>query len=464
MNTLRFTCSAVAMLAASPVLAQSPAEPDLEELVRQQAAEIAELRVRLDRLEHERDGVAADAETQQMAQIDPAADAEQTSASGVVADWGDGLPTFRSANGTYTFKPRGRILADVSSTFGSRYDARNHTATGMRALRMGVEGGVGRRFFYQFEADFSDNDIDVASAFLGWRDSIGSEMAYDIRVGHVFNDRSFEGSTSSDATPFLERSVVATAIIPQRGSYGMGAMSRLFWDNGHVSLAVTGDRLDGNQNTGDSRIVMTRVHWNPVKSNRALMHIGLWGFDEYLSPGATNLARNTSIGGRFNDALRVSTGALSGGRSTTGFGAELGAFAGPAWAMAEFGERRARLDAGRSDFLSEAWSLAGGWFVTGELPPYGSRTGNFGQPNVLNSVFKGGPGAIELTARYENIDYTSLVKGGEGWAATIGTNWYLNDFTRLQFNWVHWNTDNQSGAFTGPDGGETIATRIGVTF
>jgi phosphate-selective porin OprO/OprP len=131
---------------------------------------------------------------------------------------------------------------------------------------------------------------------------------------------------------------------------------------------------------------------------------------------------------------------------------------------AEAGERRARLTGGRADFLSKAWSLSGGWFVTGDLPPYNPRLGSFGQPRVLKPIFEGGPGAIELTARYENLDYTSLLTGGRGWAATAGVNWYLNSFTRLQFNWVHWDTDNRAGAFTGPDSGETIGTRIAVTF
>jgi len=392
------------------------------------------------------------------------AQARQANAAGVTTEWGAGLPVFHSADGIYTFKPRGRILTDVSSTLGSRYAGRNITTTGMRALRLGLEGGVGTHFFYQFESDFSENDVDIVTAFIGWRNRIRPGLDYDVRAGHLFNDRGFEGSTGSDSTPFMERTVVSTAIIPQRGFYGVGLMPRLFWNTGHASLTLTGDRIDGNQATSDSRTVLARAHWNPVKRDTSVLHVGVWGFDEALSSAATTLTRNTVIGGRFNGALRVSTGALLGGRSTTGYGAELGGYVGPVWMMAEAGERRARLDAGRPDFLSRAWSVSGGWFVTGDLPPYNPRLGSFGQPRVLRPIFDGGPGAIELTARYENLDYTSLMTGGRGWAATLGANWYLNSFTRLQFNWVHWDTDNRAGAFLGPDDGETIGTRIAVTF
>ncbi|MBW6530235.1 OprO/OprP family phosphate-selective porin [Sphingomonas sp. RRHST34] len=73
-------------------------------------------------------------------------------------------------------------------------------------------------------------------------------------------------------------------------------------------------------------------------------------------------------------------------------------------------------------------------------------------------------GAIELTARYENLDYKDLATGGRRWAATLGANWYLNSFTRIQVNAIHWDTDNRAGAVTGADDGETVSARVAVTF
>ncbi|MEH3047296.1 OprO/OprP family phosphate-selective porin [Sphingomonas adhaesiva] len=495
MTFLKTGCALMAIAVATPALAQTPSQEDLGAIVRAQAAEIAALRARLDRLEAQR--LAADAAIPapastsaasppvQVAQTErpplvtapfapqlvppgPAerdvARAREANAAGVTTEWGAGLPVFHSADGIYTFKPRGRILTDVSSTFGSGYDGRNITTTGMRALRLGIEGGVASHFFYQFEIDFSENETDVVTAFLGWRNRIAPGLDYDVRAGHLFNDRGFEGSTGSDSTPFLERTVVATAIIPQRAFYGIGIMPRLFWKTGHASLTLTGDRVDGNQAVSDSRTVLARAHWNPIKDDNKVLHLGLWGFDEALSSAATTLTRNTVIGGRFNGALRVGTGPLTGGTGTTGYGAEVGGYIGPAWLMGEAGQRHARLDAGRPDFVSTAWSLSGGWFLTGDLPPYNPRLGSFGQPRVLRPIFDGGPGAIELTARYENLDYSDLLTGGRGWAATAGVNWYLNSFTRLQLNAIHWKTDNRAGPYVSPDDGQTVSTRVAVTF
>ena len=488
---LRSGCALFALAVATPALAQTPSQAELADLVRAQAAEIATLKSRLDRLEGVQAAAAAPvpAPTQLAQQAAPAdaprivtrpfapqlvppgpadrdvaqARAAADNPSGVTTEWGAGLPVFHSADGVFTFKPRGRILTDVSTTFGSRYDGRNLTTTGMRALRLGLEGGVGTHFFYQFESDFSENEVDVVTAFVGWRNKIGA-VDYDVRAGHLFNDRGFEGSTGSDSTPFLERTVVSTAIIPQRGFYGIGVMPRLFWKSGHASVTITGDRIDGTQAVSDGRTVLARAHWNPLKTADTVVHVGAWGFDESLSAAAGTLTRNTVIGGRFNGALRVSSGTLTGGTGTTGYGLEAGGYRGSLWVMGEAGKRNARLDAGRADFKSRAWSLSAGFFLTGELPPYNPRLGSFGQPKVLNPTFDGGPGAIELTARYEDLDYSDLVTGGTGRAATIGVNWYLNSFTRFQLNGIQWHTDNRTGAYTGDDNGQTVSARVGVTF
>lgn len=488
-----------ALLLSAPVFAQgNPADQtEILSLLRAQASEIAMLRARLEALEGRPPAatvvpmaaadtpaprqqastpastIGHDSETVSFApQIIPASPAEQTVAqaraaamnpSGVTTEWRGGLPIFHSADGKYTFKMRGRIINHVSSTFGSGYDARNITTTGARALRIGIEGAIGTHFFYQFENDFADNVSDVGTMFVGWRNDIG-QMSYDVRFGNMFNDRSFEGSSGSDAPPFLERNVVATSIIPQRGFYGIALMPRIFWNSGHASITLSGDNVDANQSVSDSRTVLARAHWNPLKTDRSIVHLGLWGFDEKLANGPGSLTRNTVIGGRFNSLLRVSTGTLTGGTGTTGYGAELGGYSGPFWVMGEAGERHARLSGGRDDLLTRAWSLSGGWFVTGELPPYNPRLGTFAQPRVLRPVFDGGPGAVELLTRYENLDYSGVTTGGNGSAVTAGVNWYLDSIIRLQFNLIHWNTDNRAGAFVGKDNGETVTGGIGVTF
>jgi phosphate-selective porin OprO/OprP len=256
----------------------------------------------------------------------------------------------------------------------------------MRALRLGLEGGVGTHFFYQFETDFSENDVDIVTAFIGWRNRIRPGLDYDLRAGHLFNDRGFEGSTGSDSTPFMERTVVATAIIPQRGFYGVGIMPRLFWKTGHASLTLTGDRIDGSQAANDSRTVLARA---PGTRSRASVRSSMSGCGALTRRCPRRQPPDPQHGDRrrFNGALRVSTGTLIGGRSTTGYGAELGGYVGPVWVMAEAGERRA--PDRRPPRLSQQGVEPVGRLVRHRRPaPYNPRLGSFGQPRVLKPIFE----------------------------------------------------------------------------
>lgn len=51
-----------------------------------------------------------------------------------------------------------------------------------------------------------------------------------------------------------------------------------------------------------------------------------------------------------------------------------------------------------------------------------------------------------------------------GHAWTLGTNWYLNDFSRVMFEAIRWQTNNRSGTGPGKDEGTTFNTRLQVAF
>ncbi len=51
---------------------------------------------------------------------------------------------------------------------------------------------------------------------------------------------------------------------------------------------------------------------------------------------------------------------------------------------------------------------------------------------------KGTWGALELIARYSNLDLTDgMITGGDVDSISGGLNWYLNPNARLMFNYVH---------------------------
>jgi phosphate-selective porin OprO/OprP len=471
MRALAYACcsAALVIVAGGAASAQSVTDAELAVLVRQQAAEIDRLKQRLEALES-RAAPAPAAVAAAPIQTIPAPPIQTAAREPMPTfEWGDGAPKITSADGTRSFRIRGRALADYSTTTGSSFDARNISTTGMRALRFGVEGEMGANFFYQAELDVAEGEGEIKGAFIGWRDGLGDGYSYDVRLGSVLSDRSIEYSTGNDTTPFIERSIVSQGLAPQKGVFGLGAMARLFGPTWHASLQLSGDDMVGSGAGHTQRDVFTttvRGHWNPIKSSTHALHLGAWAMSERISGDPATYSRNTDIGGRWNDNLTVALGSMPGLEGAEAAGLEFGGYNGPLWAMAEVGQRTLNIrDAlGGGEVDTKAWNLSAGWFLTGERSHYSARQGNFGGVRVLDPIDKGGLGGLELLLRYEDLDFSEAPFGGVGRATTIGANWYLTDIAKIMLNAIAWETDNRAGAFQGPDSGTTVTARAQVSF
>jgi phosphate-selective porin OprO/OprP len=377
-------------------------------------------------------------------------------------DWSRGTPEFASADGNLTFRPRGRIQVDLGTTTGSDVANRNITATQARSLRLGFEGSVGKHLSYVLEGDFADNEVAIKSAYLAWTTGFLGQQA-EFALGNRLNDRGMDGSSGTISVPFLERNVVAQGIIPVRGFFGLGAAARIYGKRWHVGVQVSGDDISNPGTASDGLTVAGRAHWNPVKTADWLVHVGLWGFHEQLADDVTRPTRSIAVGGFYNDNLRIAPGTFVDPRSGDGYGFELGAFHHSLWTYGEYGARRLENRAGASTGQS-AWAVAGGWFLTGETPPYLARGGVWSRPKVLHPFTSGGSGAIEIAARYEELDYSDNPTAGRGTALTLGGNWYLNNFVRLQLNAIDWTVANPSTAGIVNDHGQSLIGRAQIAF
>ncbi|KLJ02783.1 porin [Luteimonas sp. FCS-9] len=459
------------LLATSAASAQSnPAA--LEDLVRQQAEQIRQLEARLSALEAApASGVAAvpPAATAPTAGPDAAlaervAKIEAAQAKAPAVSWSKGAPQFASADGQVTFRPRGRVFVDTSSTHGSDFDARNITGTEIRSVRLGFEGSYGI-LGYAVEGDFADNGVAWKSAYVTIRHTLFGREA-ELTVGNRLNDRGIDGSSGTGNTPFPDRNVVGTQILPQRGLFGVGLTERVYGEDWHASVSIAGNDLNNVGDSDDSMTLAGRVHWNPVKGEGGLLHLGAWGFYEDIAPGSSGVFRSSAIAGHLNDLVKIAPGALAGADHGSGYGLELLGVRGPFWGYGEWGRREVAGfgGAGRFDVAHEAWALSAGWFLSGASPSFAARTGTWGRVKVARPVTAGGPGAWELKARYENVDYGELPTGGTGDALTVGVNWYLNDFSRVMLDAIRWETDNRSGDYQGEDRGTTLNARFQLAF
>lgn len=384
----------------------------------------------------------------------------------VNVDWSRGAPVFASKDGQFTFKPRGRILADVSSTSGSRYDRRDITVSTLRQFRFGGVGTVGDHLFYQFEADFRRNAVEVVGTFLGYRTKFG-DIDADIRAGNLITDRGIDIGTAATANPFITTNINTVALATQGGRvYLMGVNGRMGQKNWHWSLGVHGDALDSDFTRNDHRLFVTRAHWNPILSDLGLIHIGGWLYDERIPRQIGTTSINQFISGALNNSIQVNAVTLTGATGSSAFGLEAGGTYGPVYAFSEYGERRIR-GGPAAQFDSATFktlSVNGGIWLTGEKPTYTSVSGTYVAPKVLRPITSGGSGGVELVARYERQDSSDAPLGGTGLALTAGVNWYLTNYFRLMVDVIHWKTDNLAGSYLGQDNGNTLAARAEVAF
>lgn len=393
-----------------------------------------------------------------------------THMGGLVLKWGKGLPEFMTPDKQYAFRIRGRILTDYGAAFGSRFHDQNVSRTSLRAVRLGVEGRA-RQLSWVFEGDYSNNEVSVVSAYATWSDRMARHMV-EYTLGNKFNDRGFDGSTGSAETVFLDRDLVATAILPVKGWYGLGGTFKIYGDGWHVSTQITGNDVNASNISNNLRDDLTyafRSHWIPWRSKDALIHLGAWGFYEDVKPGAT-FSQKIRMLARTNDAFAARINTLPIANSLAG-GLEAFGIWKTAWVLGEYGVRDIafRRTYGTTDFGAhrgtvQAASLQTGVFLTGETPNYYALTGQWASPRVLDPVTRGGPGAWELAVRGDWLDGWKMQGGTRGWSATAGVNWYLLDYMRLMLNYTHAHVDNQKGPYIGPTGGNIVGMRAGITF
>ena len=465
------------LFAASPALAQASASqqgPTVQDLLKLLVEEGVVSQAKADALYEAAAGEAAARQTPQPVSPVPVAGTvptpanqnvivttpNSTSQQSLKVDFGKGAPEFSA--GEFRFRPRGRILADVSSTSGSDYGDRNITTTGARALRIGMEGAAGK-LFYQIEADFASELTSITSAYVGWRETVLGNPS-ELTLGVRLSERGIEGSTGSDATPFLERNLVANALTPQSGFFGVGAMAKTFGKNWHATVKITGDDMDDSFQVRDGLTVMERAHWNPIINDNLIIHLGAWGFQERFPNKPKIFNQNTAIGGRFNSNIRVSSGQIGLPDTGQAYGLELGGVYRSFWAFAEAGQRDLDYRDNVASTRFKAGTLSAGWFITGDKPGYSRRIGAWSQPSVLKAVTEGGMGALELLARWECVDFTDAPLGGKGCNRTVGTNWYLTDSARLMFNAIFWDVENFTGSYPTKDDGMTLSIRAQYSF
>jgi phosphate-selective porin OprO/OprP len=312
----------------------------------------------------------------------------------------------------------------------------------VRALRFGVVGTLNfpQPWVYTvfaatngFTKGFDTDDDDDLTLF-DWRLDIPFFAETTISLGKQKEPISLERSMGMIYLPMQERSAVSDAMLPSRNIgillSGMAFNQRMTWASGAFNNWLDPDS-SGTFSENASQFI-GRVTGLPFISEDEsnLLHLG---FGLRYTNAEKGLFYSTEP--EFDQSPSfVNTGAFAAKSSLT-YNFEASWRKGPFWLLGEYVYNDVNApDQGNPNFTG--YFVAGTWALTGEMRTYNHRSGTFSPLPVAQSVYQGGWGAWEVGARWSNVDLTDgRVKGGEMQIASVGLNWWLTSFFKVDFNY-----------------------------
>jgi phosphate-selective porin OprO/OprP len=357
---------------------------------------------------------------------------------------------------------RGRIQTDAIEVTQSLKDkmifGNLQNAVGFRRARLGAEGEVGERISWVAEWDFAGGQITFEDVFIGVNEL---PLLRRVKVGHMREPFMLETATSSNFITFLERSPVSS-LDPGR-NWGVAFFS--YTDNERATLAGGAFKSGTSGNTGNDirdgndmayTFRATCLPWyDDASDGRYLWMVG--GAFSQLFPANDTFTVNQ---GPQSNLLPVSDNSGSPflpkisipSNHVQLFNLQSALVLGSLSFQAEWTAAYIAQIGGSPIYLDGMYVYAS-YFLTGEHREYVRKDGVFGGVHVRSPFLRPrdkqflarGPGAWEVAARFDWTNYTNAnipmqngMKVGERLAEfTVGLNWYLNDYTRIMFNWLH---------------------------
>lgn len=360
-------------------------------------------------------------------------------------DWNFSMapgPRWDAADSDDYFKLRGRVYIDHADIdWSSPLSGAPGDDFEFRTARLGIEG----RFSsvkYVAEFDFAGDDVKAKDVHLTFDLGEGA-----LRFGQFKTMNSLDEQTSSRHTSFMERGML-TDLFGLDRRVGVA----YYWNNDNftVSAGVFGAPLDDNfafRESGDSSAVAARVTWSNTDENGTTYHLGA-SFRELDYDGGVRLRvrPNAHLSNRFA-AADYRSGAVMGEADSSRFiGLEAAMVSGAFHAQGEMA--RMTLDGPSGDPAFTSGFVQAGYFLTGETRRYRASSGKFDRTTALSTVAEGGPGAWEISARY---DFADMGDAGLGdfETTTLALSWYPAKHVRASFNWVNGEHDGPGYTETG---------------
>lgn len=348
---------------------------------------------------------------------------------------------------------RARFAADVTDSEASTADVVDTSAIDLGTKRVGISGEIKDAVEFQIEAELTDDDP--------WRDVYGEFKYFGfarVRGGKFKIPFSLDENTGASRLDFMFRSLAATHLAPgrDRGVMVHGRLVKqivryeagVFEHDGKNARTSNPAKVFGGQTTA------ARVTVEPLRNTRDA--IGDLSFGVAITrgdvpEGIAGLRGQTVMQQNFFSSADY---LVNGPRRR--LGVEMEFLPGPAsikmeWMRVET-ERRGESveDTDLSPLVADGWYLSGTYAITGEKK---SRVQRPKRP-----LFQGGYGAVEVGARVESLRFKSgasgepgstspradVILGNRNQVTTIGVNWYINRFFKIQANIIREKLDDPS--------------------
>ncbi len=397
-----------------------------------------------------------------------------------------GAPELSSKDGKFSFKVRGRLQTDYSA-IDQDFDITGRpdvNAAEIRRARLGVEGVVFYNVAYKVEVDFANDEVSLKDAYVEYN---GLADGLSLRAGNFKTPNSIDEMTSSRFLTFMERAAFVEAFQLDRQIGGGIIYAK---DHFTLSAGIFGPFAEDDEKylqdvkTGAARATVAPIN-REVNGVHQVLHLGAsWRYrensEDLRSPEAgstTNpfndqLFRYRARGADLHLADRfVQTPQIF--DEDTFWGLEGAAIWGPVHVVGEYTELKPKIIRAQSvqdgtfgpvaccngtDPTYNGYYIEAGWFLTGETRSY--KEGEFGRIKVKNPVLGGGKGggwgAWQIAGRYDVIELsdkaltmqgnpsssalpsgvsTNCSRCGDQETWEVVLNWWLNDYTGLQFQY-----------------------------
>jgi len=386
------------------------------------------------------------------------AQAEETGGKGVRLSWKQ-HPSFRVGS-VFRLDFQAKFQEDGHVSYSG---AKNIEPWEMHRNRIGISGHLFKHIEYEVERELTEKELTEKDILEGvtpashWKD-VNVNVAYinnaQVQIGKFKIPFGLDQLTGVTHNDFVYRSLGANYLAPAR-DIGVMVHGRFFkralnyWVGG---FRHDGDNARSKKIQGGDETVAGRVTGNPFRAAGPAFGGFQLGTAFTASALSDDSFRPNGLRGRtlltqetFYEPVYVK------GRRNR-WEADVDWAVGPVSARGEYTlvldsrNGQGLRDNDLVDARARAWYVSGSWLVTGEEKKRPVKP--------ANDFLQGGIGAVEVVTRYERLWFDS-VGGGDPYrsvraeailpasdtAFTIGANWTLNRFIKLQVNGIREHTN-----------------------